>query len=112
MSGDLTIQQARLVLPDRCVVGDLLIRDGTIAAIAPRIDSPEGEVIDGTGLVCMPGAIDAHVQFRDPGQTHKEDLRTGSRAAASGGVTAFLDMPNTHPATTSVAALDDKFARM
>lgn len=99
------------MLPDRCVVGDLLIRDGTIAAIAPHIEPPEGEVIDGTGLVCMPGAIDAQVQFRDPGQTHKEDLRTGSRAAASGGVTAFLDMPNTHPTTTTVAALDDKLAR-
>lgn len=108
MSGDLTIQQARLVLPDRCVTGDLLIRDGTIAAIAPRIAEPEGQVVDGRGLVCLPGAMDANVRFREPGQTHKEDLRTGSRAAASGGVTAFLDMPAEHPSTTTVEALDAK----
>lgn len=111
MPGDLTIQQARLVLPDRCVTGDLLVRDGTIAVIAPRIDSPEGEVIDGRGLVCMPGAIDAQVRFREPGETHKEDLRTGSRAAAAGGVTSFLDMPSVHPRTTTLEALHDKLAR-
>ena len=110
MPGDLTIQHARLVLPDRCVTGDLVIRDGTIEAIGPRLADTAGEVIDGTNLLCMPGAIDAQVHFRDPGLTHKEDMRTGSRAAAAVGVTAYLDLPNTQPTTTTVAALEAKLA--
>ena len=110
MTGDLTIQHARLVLPDRCVTGDIVVRDGSIEAIGPRLTETAGEVIDGTGLVCMPGVVDARVHFREPGLTHKEDLRTGSRAAAAGGVTSFLDMPDTQPTTTTLEALRAKRA--
>lgn len=111
MPGNLTIRRGRLVLPDRVVTGDLLIEDGVISQIAPRIERTVGEVVDATGLTVLPGVIDPQVHFRDPGQPEKEDLGSGSRAAAAGGVTAFLDMPNTQPATTSVAALHDKLDR-
>ncbi|MCO4746373.1 MAG: dihydroorotase [Proteobacteria bacterium] len=110
MSGSLTIRQARLVLPDRVVTGDLLVEDGVIAAIGPSVSRSSGEEIDGTGLTVMPGVIDPQVHFREPGHTYKEDLVSGSRAAAAGGVTSFLDMPNNNPVTTSVARLEAKLA--
>lgn len=108
---DLTVSQALLVLPDREVVGDVVVRDGVIAEVAPRASRPAGEVVDGRGLVLLPGAVDAQVHFRDPGLTHKEDLESGSRAAAAGGVTAYLEMPNTRPSTTTRGALAAKLAR-
>lgn len=111
MPGRLTVRQAKLVLPDRVVVGDIVVEDGVITEIGPHASRTAGEVIDGTGLVCLPGAIDAQVHFREPGFPHKEDLGSGSRACAAGGVTAFVEMPNTNPATTTVALLDDKLAR-
>lgn len=110
MSGNLTIRQARLVLPDRVVTGDLLIEDGVISEIGPRIERSVGNEIDGTGLTALPGAIDVHVHFREPGLTRKESILTGSRAAAAGGVTSYLDLPNTVPHTTSTEALQDKLA--
>ncbi|MGH6853776.1 MAG: dihydroorotase, partial [Methylocella sp.] len=70
-----------------------------------------GETIDAAGLHILPGVIDTQVHFREPGATHKEDLETGARAAALGGVTAVFEMPNTDPSTTSAAALADKMAR-
>ena len=100
-----------MVLPDRVVNGALVIQDGVITQIAPRVDDTVGEEIDARGLTVLPGVIDPHVHFRDPGYPEKEDLVSGSRAAAAGGVTAFLDMPNTNPATTSVQALHDKLDR-
>lgn len=108
MPSCLTIRQARLVLPDRVVTGDLLIEDGVISNIGPSVERTAGEVVDGTGLTILPGAIDPQVHFREPGLTWKEDLSTGSRAAAAGGVTAFLDMPNTDPPTISTATLQQK----
>jgi dihydroorotase len=110
MPGSLTIKRARLVLPDRVATGDLVVEDGIITAVGPSVERTAGEVIDGAGLVCMPGAIDAHVHFREPGLTHNEDLASGSRACAAGGITGFLEMPNTDPLTTTVAALHDKLA--
>ncbi len=68
------------------------------------------EVIDGTGKFLLPGAIDAHVHFRDPGAPDKEDFESGTRAALAGGVTMVLDMPNTNPATITVEALEAKHA--
>ena len=85
----MTIRQAELVLPERVVTGDIRIEDGIIAEIGPSISREAGEVIDGRGLTVMPGAMDPQVHFRDPGNTHKECLSSGSRAAASGGITAF-----------------------
>ena len=110
MSGSLTIRRAQLVLPNRVATGDIVIEDGIITHIGPRASHEAGEVVDGTGLTVMPGAIDPQVHFRDPGLTHKEDLASGSRAAAAGGFTAFLEMPNTIPNTTTTEILHDKLS--
>ena len=78
-------------------VTDVLIRDGVIAKLGSGITENTEQVIDGTGLVLMPSLFDMHVHFRDPGQTHKEDILTGCAAALAGGVTGVLAMPNTKP---------------
>lgn len=114
MSGSPTlIQHAQILLATgEWLQGDLLIEAGKIAAIAPHLEAPEqGNVIDATGLTLLPGVIDPQVHFREPGLEHKEDLSTASQACAQGGVTSFLEMPNTHPLTTTQATLDDKLAR-
>ncbi|MGH6830061.1 MAG: dihydroorotase [Methylocella sp.] len=90
---------------------DIGIEAGEIAEIGDLFHASAGETIDATGLHILPGVIDTQVHFREPGATHKEDLETGSRAAALGGVTAVFEMPNTNPSTTSAAALADKMAR-
>ena len=113
MNGRLLVQNATMVLPDRIVEGDLRVTNGLIKTIAPfgGLQPEIGEyVIDGTGLHLLPGAIDPHVHFRDPGNPEKEDLESGSRAAAAGGVTSFLDMPNTSPNATNRLALEAKIA--
>ena len=113
MNGRLLVQNATMVLPDRIVEGDLRVSNGLIKTIAPfgGLQPEIGEyVIDGTGLHLLPGAIDPHVHFRDPGNPEKEDLESGSRAAAAGGVTSFLDMPNTSPNATNRLALEAKIA--
>ncbi len=91
---------------------DLAIgQDGRIAAIAaPGALGPAAEVIDASGLWVMPGVIDVHVHFREPGMTHKEDWATGSAAAALGGVTCVFEMPNTDPPVDSVAHFEIKRA--
>ncbi len=108
----LLIRNAAIARPDGSLFhGDLACEDGYIARIAEGIGAPAEERIDAGGRLLLPGAIDPHVHFREPGFEHKEDLASGSRAAAAGGVTSFLEMPNTHPPTVSRAALDDKLAR-
>ena len=102
-----------MVLPNRIVEGDLRVSNGLIKTVAPfgGLQPEIGElVIDGTGLHLLPGAIDPHVHFRDPGNPEKEDLESGSRAAAAGGITSFLDMPNTSPNATNRLALEEKIA--
>lgn len=102
-----------MVLPNRIVEGDLRVSNGLIKTVAPfgGLQPEIGElVIDGTGLHLLPGAIDPHVHFRDPGNPEKEDLESGSRAAAAGGITSFLDMPNTSPNATNRLALERKIA--
>src|SRR6478752_7342233 len=71
---------------------------------------PADRVIDASGLHLLPGIIDDQVHFREPGLTHKEDLATASRACAKGGVTTFLEMPNTSPATITQERLEEKLA--
>ncbi len=113
MAGDMLIQNATMVLPDRVVEGDLRVTSGMIEIIAAGgglVATGSETVIDGTGLHLLPGAIDPHVHFRDPGNPEKEDLESGSRAAAAGGITSFLDMPNTVPNATNRAALEAKIA--
>ncbi len=78
-------------------VTDLTLREGRIVSIGPAQPEAGEKILDGEGLVAAPGFIDAHVHLRDPGQTHKEDLSTGTLAAARGGVTCVLCMPNTSP---------------
>ncbi|MHB8055603.1 MAG: dihydroorotase [Candidatus Aminicenantales bacterium] len=93
------IRNGRLIDPgsrtDR--IGDVLIVDGRIAEVGGRIEASDAEVIDASGLIVAPGFIDMHVHLRDPGQTHKETIKTGARAAARGGFTAICAMPNTSP---------------
>ena len=108
----LLINNARLALPDGTLAdGDILCRDGRIEKIDSAISHQADETIDAGGLMLMPGVIDPQVHFREPGKEYKEDLGSGSRAAVRGGVTSFLEMPNTAPATIDQAALDDKLRR-
>ena len=104
------IRGATVVLPGETARTSVLIEDGRIAAVGAAAHSRADEVVDATGLHLLPGVIDDQVHFRDPGLTHKEDLRTGSRACAAGGVTSFLEMPNTVPQTITVDALAEKLA--
>lgn len=90
---------------------DLLIEDGRIVASALVIEEEADAVVDATGCYVMPGFIDLHVHLRDPGQTHKEDLLTGAKAAARGGVTTICAMPNTNPAVDTVEVLQDIYQR-
>lgn len=89
-------------------VVDVEIADERIVTIG-KVSATDAEVIDATGLLLLPGVIDDHVHFRDPGLTHKADMHTESCAAAAGGVTSYLEMPNTTPQTTTIEALNDKF---
>lgn len=96
------IKNIRVVDPSQKLdkIADLSIEDGKIEQIGTGISQP-GQVIDGTGLVAAPGLVDMHVHLRDPGYTEKEDVLTGCKAAAAGGVTSLLAMPNTNPTTDS-----------
>ena len=85
------------VAPDGVKEGDVLVCRGKIVAIEPSLPEHAEVIIKEKGLTLIPGVIDPHVHFRDPGAPHKETLESGSRAAASGGVTSFFDMPNTKP---------------
>ena len=113
MQGNVLIQNASLILADTIVEGDLRVTNGSIQTIATGggLESLDHELlIDATGLHLLPGAIDPHVHFREPGNTEKEDLQSGSRAAAAGGITAFLDMPNNVPNATNRSTLEAKIA--
>lgn len=87
---------------------DILVEDGKIVKIANEIEDISEEVLDAQGGYILPGVIDPHVHMRDPGLTHKEDFETGSMACAKGGVTTFIDMPNTIPNTITEEALLNK----
>jgi dihydroorotase len=108
------IQNATLVNEGSIRSVDVLIEGDFIATIAEAhslIPTPETQVIDATGLHLLPGLIDDQVHFREPGLTHKGDLSTESRAAVAGGVTSYMEMPNTSPAATTVELLEQKYAR-
>jgi len=108
---DLVIRNGRIVSPDGVVTASLAIRDGLIAAIGDDAVMPRGaETLDAAGCHLLPGIIDSHVHFREPGYEYKEDWGTGTAAAACGGVTTVLEMPNTHPPTADLDALGLKQA--
>ena len=106
------IHNATIVNEGQSAKGSVVIEDGRIAEVLTNrkpLSAPCDETIDATGCYLLPGIIDDHVHFRDPGLTHKADILTESRAAAAGGVTSIMDMPNTTPATTTLDALNAKF---
>jgi allantoinase len=89
---------------------DVLITDGVIARVGPDLEAPSAETVDARGLYVLPGGVDAHVHSRDPGFPEKEDFGSLTAAAAAGGVTVVLDMPNTVPAVDSAGVLESKAA--
>ncbi|WP_437227887.1 dihydroorotase [Planctomicrobium sp. SH661] len=111
MSERTLITGAECVFPEGIRKANLLIEGTRILAVDPPRTAHADEVVDATGLHLLPGVIDDQVHFREPGLEHKEDLHTGSLACAKGGVTTFLEMPNTNPATITLEALEDKLNR-
>ncbi len=108
------VKGGRIVNEGRTFEGDVVIENEIIAEITDKIRHTEAladEVVDASGCFVLPGIIDSHVHFREPGLTEKACIETESRAAAAGGVTSYFDMPNTIPQTTTLEALDDKFER-
>ena len=109
------IHNATVVNEGKSTQQSILIEGGIIKSILPVRNKEEIKVensIDATGLYLLPGVIDDHVHFRDPGLTQKGDITSESRAAAAGGVTSIMDMPNTSPQTTTIKALEEKFKLM
>ena len=106
------IVNARMVNEGRESEGDLRIRDGRIAQIGSGLSAgPGANVVDAAGRRLLPGMIDEQVHFREPGLEYKADIATESAAAVAGGLTTFMDMPNTSPPTLDAAALEDKYRR-
>jgi dihydroorotase len=110
MTKPLLIKNARLVNEGTERQGDLLVENGRIARIDGEISTVGAHEIDAAGRVLMPGMIDDQVHFREPGVTYKADIASESRAAVAGGITSFMEMPNTKPQTVTLEALEDKFA--
>jgi len=111
MNETLLIKNARMVNEGAITKGDLLVRDGRIAKIASSINAPaQCVVLDAAGAHLLPGMIDDQVHFREPGLTHKAGIWSESRAAVAGGITSFMEMPNTLPPTVTLEALEAKYA--
>ncbi|MCG8426336.1 MAG: dihydroorotase [Chromatiales bacterium] len=111
MTDKILIKNALLVSDGEQNEGDLLVSDGRIARIDSHIAVPDGaKVLEAEGKMLMPGMIDDQVHFREPGASHKADMQSESRAAVAGGITSFMDMPNTNPLTVTVDALENKYA--
>ena len=106
---NILIQNGHIVSSKDISKNDILIKNGKIDSIGTIAKSDSYHIIDASDKYIFPGIIDPQVHFRDPGLTHKEDLRTGSMGAAAGGVTTFFEMPNTNPATTTIKKLDAKY---
>lgn len=118
MAGKIWFQRATIINEGQSQTGDVLVSDGIIQHVAidgtpmpEHLLSGVTETIDCTGLWLLPGAIDDQVHFREPGLTHKATIASESRAAVAGGVTSFMDMPNTSPTTTTIEAWQWKMQR-
>lgn len=108
---DVLVRNGSLVTADGVVQADLAVADGRIVAIAPALAGTSQIEINASGLHLLPGVIDAHVHFNEPGRSEWEGFACGTRALAAGGVTTFFDMPlNAHPPTTDAASFDLKCA--
>ena len=106
------IKNATIINEGRSFRNDLLIKDELISAIgiSEEWNIPAGtKTLDAKGLLLIPGVIDDQVHFREPGLTHKGDIFSESRAAVAGGVTSFMDMPNTNPQTVTIDILNEKY---
>ncbi len=104
------IKNALMVNENNIMEGDLLLQDDRILKIDRHISDPSAKVLDVGGKYVMPGLIDDQVHFREPGLTHKGDIASESRAAVAGGITSFMEQPNTAPQTTTIERLEEKFA--
>ncbi|MBS0583961.1 MAG: dihydroorotase [Proteobacteria bacterium] len=108
---DVLIVNADIVNDGRRFAGDVRVRNGRIEAVGGQLAAQANErVFDARGRLLIPGMIDDHVHFREPGYTAKADIASESRAAVAGGVTSFIDMPNTSPSTLTHALLEQKYA--
>jgi len=103
----LLIKNGKVYQNGALVRKNIFVKGNKIAKLTSQ-ELKADEIIDAKGMIIIPGLIDGHVHFREPGSTHKEDFLTGSMAAAAGGITTFLDMPNTKPATTNLQRLEEK----
>ncbi len=105
------IHNALIVTDGSTRTGDVLIQDGRIQKIGGDLAGSRADIrLDADGKALLPGLIDDQVHFREPGMTHKGDILTESRAAAAGGITSYMEMPNTKPAATTGRLLEEKFA--
>ncbi len=104
------IKNAQIVNEGQQFKADVFIQEAYIEQIAPSITRTADKVIDAEGKLLLPGVIDDQVHFREPGLTHKADIASESRAAIAGGITSFIEMPNTNPQTTTIEKLEEKFA--
>lgn len=109
--GEILIKNAKVVNENKIFECDILLDDELIVRIDKDISSDNAEVIDVEGNYLLPGIIDDQVHFREPGLTHKGDIASESRAAVAGGITSFMEQPNTNPQTTTIEKLEEKFAR-
>lgn len=109
MGKSILLQNCTLVNEGKIQQADLLVQDGVIQQIGILTNHRANRVINGTGQFLLPGIIDGQVHFRDPGLTHKGDIHSESRAAVSGGVTSYIDMPNTKPNVLSLEILQEKY---
>lgn len=109
MADKILIKNISIINEGKIIIGDILIQNGIIKKIGALNNTNEAMIIDGTGKHLFPGIIDGQVHFREPGLTHKGDLYTESKAAVAGGVTSFIDMPNTIPNVLNIESLNEKY---
>lgn len=108
MPNSVLIKNGTVVSSAGRIQADVLLENRRIARVAPNLKNHADRVIDATGLFVIPGALDPQVHFREPGNTQKEDLHTGSMACAAGGITSFFDMPNNNPSITTRELMAEK----
>ncbi|MBC8464064.1 MAG: amidohydrolase family protein, partial [Bacteroidetes bacterium] len=105
------IKNANIVNEGTVFQSDVFLQDGLIQEISEKIDKAADQVVDATGKHLIPGAIDDQVHFREPGLTHKAEIYTEAKAAVAGGITSFMEMPNTNPQSLTQELVEEKFQR-